>query len=159
GPRPAVGPPPDPLVAPAPPEPRRLCERAAPVEPARPAPPEARPEDTAHTLGNIRRLMLVSNLFMVVAIGAVLTVVGYRLFRSEPVPQPPPPPPPVAAPAPAKIPLDMTHTLPRGARILDTAAAGDRRVMTLEIDGATELRTFDIKTVQPTGRLSFGTVP
>src|SRR5262249_14981948 len=158
GPRPAVGPPPDPLVAPAPPEPRRLCERAAPVEPARPAPPEARPEDTAHTLGNIRRLMLVSNLFMVVAIGAVLTVVGYRLYRTKPAP-PAPPPPPVAAPAPAKIPLDMTLTLPRGARILQTAVAGERLVITLEIDGATEIRTFDIKTLQPTGRMSFATVP
>src|SRR5262249_50734193 len=103
------------------------------------------------------RLMLFSNLFMVVAIGAVLTVVGYRLFRSEPAP--PPPPPPAAAPAPAKIPLDMTLTLPRDARIVETAVAGERLVITLEIDGATEIRTFDIKTLQPTGRLSFGIVP
>jgi len=157
-PRAELGAPPEPLAAPESPEPpRRARERPAPEEPAPAAPPVARPEETARTLGNIRRLMLVSNLFMVVAIGAVLTVVGYRLFRSEPAP--PPPPAPVAAPAPAKIPVDMTLTLPRGARIIETAVAGERLVITLEIDGATEIRTFDIKTLQPTGRLSFGIVP
>jgi hypothetical protein len=112
--------------------------------------------DATRTLGNIRRLMLFSNLFMVVAIGAVLMVVGYRLFRTEPAPQPPP-----AAPKPvhANIPNDMTLTLPRGARIVQTAVAGDRLVITLEVDGATEIRTFDIRTLRPTGRLMFGTVP
>jgi len=157
-PRAELDPPPQPLAAPAPP-------RAALDEPATPAArdaarPAAQPldPDSTRTLGNIRRLMLASNLFMVVAIGAVLTVVGYRIYRIEPAP-PPPPPPPVAVPAAAKIPLDMTLTLPRGARILQTAVAGDRLVITLEIDGATEIRTFDVKTLQPTGRMSFATVP
>jgi hypothetical protein len=53
----------------------------------------------------------------------------------------------------------MTLTLPRGARIVGTAIAGDRLVITLQIDGATEIRTFDIKTLQPAGRLSFASVP
>jgi hypothetical protein len=144
----------EPLVAP------ETLPRAR-AEPAPVAPPAAgRPldPDATRTLGNIRRLMLISNLFMVVAIGAVLVVVGYRLFRSEPAPPPPPPTPP-AKPAPPAIPNDMTLTLPRGARIVQTAIAGDRLVITLSIDGATEIRTFDIKTLQPTGRLSFGTVP
>jgi hypothetical protein len=137
--------------------------RPAPSEPAAPAPPEApvaaKPldPDATRTLGNIRRLMLASNLFVVVAIGAVLAVVGYRIYRTEPAP--PPAPPPAAAPAPAKIPIDMTLTLPRGARIVEAAAAGERLVITLEVDGATEIRTFDIKTLQPTGRMSFTTVP
>jgi hypothetical protein len=156
-PRAELGPPPEPLVTPEPvvrPEP----ERPAPNEPAAAAgPPAARTldPDATRALGNIRRLMLVSNLFMVVAIGAVLAVVGYRIYRTEPAP----PPPPVAAPAPAKIPVDMTLTLPRGARIVGTAIAGDRLVITLQIDGATEIRTFDIKTLQPAGRLNFATVP
>ena len=139
-------------AAPAPP---------APTPPAAPAPPAARPldPDATRTLGNIRRLMLASNLFMVVAIGAVLTVVGYRIYRTEPAAPPPPSPPPVVAPVSPKIPLDMTLTLPRGARIVQTAVAGDRLVITLEIDGATEIRTFDIKTLEPTGRMSFATVP
>jgi hypothetical protein len=151
-PRAELRPPPEPLVAPEP-------VRPAPREPAAVAPASARPldPDATRTLGNIRRLMLASNIFMVVAIGAVLAVVGYRISRTEPAP--PPPPPPVAAPAPAKIPLDMTLTLPRGARILQTAVAGERLVITLQIDGMTEIRTFDIKTLQPTGRMSFATVP
>jgi len=151
-PRAELGAPPEPLVAPEP-------ARAAPHEPARPtAPTPARPfdPDATHTLGNIRRLMLISNLFMVVAIGAVLMVVGYRLFRTEPAP---PAPPPTPKPVLATIPNDMTLTLPRGARIVQTAVAGDRLVMTLEIDGATEIRTFDITTLQPTGRLKFDIVP
>jgi hypothetical protein len=138
------------------PEPARSAPREVPAA----ATPAARPldPDAARTLGNIRRLMLVSNLFMVVAIGAVLAVVGYRIYRTEP-PAPPPAPPPVAAPAPAKIPVDMTLTLPRGARIVATAVAGDRLVITIQIDGATEIRTFDIKTLQPAGRLGFATAP
>jgi hypothetical protein len=139
-------------------------EPLATSEPARPArtqapPPAGRPldPDATRALGNIRRLMLVSNLFMVVAIGAVLVVVGYRLFRSEPAP--PPPPPPTPKPALAAIPNDMTLSLPRGARIVQTAVAGERVVITLEIDGATEIRTFDVKTLQPTGRMSFTIVP
>lgn len=143
------------------PEPLRPASeplRPASAEPLRAAAPPGRPPepDTARTLGNIRRLMLVSNLFMVVAIGAVLVVVGYRLFRSEPAP---PPPPPTPKPALAAIPNDMTLTLPRGARIVQTAVAGDRLVLTLQIDGATEIRTFDIKTLRPTGRMSFATAP
>ena len=152
-PRAELSAPPEPLIAPAPPRP-------ALREPVRPVPPTAAPPlepDATRTLGNIRRLMLFSNLFMVVAIGAVLMVVGYRLFRTEPAPAPAPPPTP--KPAPANIPNDMTLTLPRGARIVQTAVAGDRLVITLEIDGATEIRTFDVATLQPTGRLSFGIVP
>ena len=112
-------------------------------------------------LARIRRLMLISNLFMLIAIAAVLGVVGYRVFRTEPAPPPAPPPAPAVAPAPKPpdIPLDMTLTLPRGARIVQTAVAGDRLVITLEIDGASEVRTFDVKTLQPAGRLSFGNVP
>ncbi|HXW29836.1 MAG TPA: hypothetical protein VEK55_10770 [Xanthobacteraceae bacterium] len=107
-------------------------------------------------MSRIRRLMLVSNLFMVIGIAAVLGVVGYRLFRTEA-----PPPAPVAkpAPAPADTPLDMTLTLPRGARIVQTAVAGDRLVLTLEIGGASEVRTFDIRTLKPAGRLSFANAP
>jgi hypothetical protein len=152
-PRAELGAPPDPLVAPEPahPAPGEPARPAAPTPPARPLDPDA-----TRTLGNIRRLMLFSNLFVVVAIGAVLAVVGYRLFRTEPAP---PPPPPTPKPVLATIPNDMTLTLPRGARIVATAVAGERLVITLEIDGATEIRTFDIKTLRPTGRLNFGIVP
>jgi hypothetical protein len=139
------------------PEPVRPLPRQAP--PAAPTAAKPLDPDATRTLGNIRRLMLASNLFMVVAIGAVLTVVGYRMYRTEPAAPPPPPVAAPAPPAPAKIPVDMTLTLPRGARILQSAVAGERLVITLQIDGATEIRTFDVKTLQPTGRMSFTTVP
>jgi hypothetical protein len=162
-PRAELGAPPEPLVAPEPAHPaRREPPPAAPREPTPvAAPTAARPldPDATRTLGNIRRLMLISNLFMVVAIGAVLAVVGYRIFRTEPAAPPPPPTPAAPKPVLATIPNDMTLSLPRGAHIVATAVAGDRLVITLEIDGATEIRTFDIKTLQPTGRLMFGIVP
>jgi hypothetical protein len=144
------------------PEPRAAPPRPAPSEPPASSPAAGRPldPDAARALGKIRRLMLISNLFMLIAIAAVLGVVGYRVFRAAPAPPPAPPPAPAATPAPAPaIPLNMTLTLPRGARIKQTAVAGDRLVITLELDGATEVRIFDLKTLQPTGRLSFGSAP
>ena len=54
---------------------------------------------------------------------------------------------------------EMTISLPRGARILQSAVANDRLLITLEIDGKPEVRTFDIKTLQPTGRLNLSATP
>ena len=53
----------------------------------------------------------------------------------------------------------MTLALPRGARVIQSAVAGDRLVITLEIDGKIEVRTFDVKTLQPAGRLNFSGTP
>jgi len=39
--------------------------------------------------------------------------------------------------------------LPKGARIVSTGVAGDRLVLTLDIGGVTEIRTFDAKTLKP----------
>jgi len=112
---------------------------------------------TARTLAKVRRLMLISNLFVLLAVVGVLGVIGYRVFRGEGsvVPAPLPPAPPVAT-AP---PIDMALSLPRGARILQTAVAEGRIVVTLEVEGATEIRTFDVQTLQPVGRMTFGSVP
>lgn len=52
-----------------------------------------------------------------------------------------------------------TATLPKGARILSTAVAGDRPVLTLDVGGATEIRTFDAKTLKPAGTLKFAQEP
>jgi hypothetical protein len=43
--------------------------------------------------------------------------------------------------------------------VIQSAVAGDRLVMTFEIDGKTEVRTFDVKTLQPAGRLNFSGTP
>jgi hypothetical protein len=42
---------------------------------------------------------------------------------------------------------------------MSTAIAGDRVVVTLDVDGATEIRTFDARSLQPAGRLRFANEP
>jgi hypothetical protein len=37
--------------------------------------------------------------------------------------------------------------------------AGDRLVVTVDIGGAIEIRTFDAKSLKPAGRLKFATEP
>ena len=54
---------------------------------------------------------------------------------------------------------DVTATLPKGARIVTTGIAGDRLVVMLDIGGATEIRTFDARTLQPKGQLRFVSEP
>jgi len=53
----------------------------------------------------------------------------------------------------------VTLSLPRGARVVQSAVANDRLSWTLEIDGKLEVRTFDVKTLQPAGRLNFSATP
>ena len=54
---------------------------------------------------------------------------------------------------------DTTSMLPKGARIVSTAVAGDRLVVTLDIGGVTEIRTFDAHTLKPAGKLKFANEP
>ena len=72
-----------------------------------------------------------------------LIAIGYRLFRSEG----------------STVDQPTLTVLPKGARIVSTAVAGDRLVVTLDIGGATEIRTFDARTLKPTGRLKFANEP
>ena len=95
-------------------------------------------------VARVRWLMLISGVTTLVAIAAVLGVIGYRLFRVEGS---------VAAPA------DVTALLPRGARIVATALSDERIAVTIEVAGATEIRTFDLRTLRPTGRLRFANEP
>jgi len=101
--------------------------------------PEPTPEQAALFL-RVRRMMLIAGLTTALAMSAVLVAIGYRLFRSEGSA--------VATP-------DATAVLPKGARIVSTGVAGDRLVLTLDIGGVTEIRTFDAKTLKPAGRLKF----
>lgn len=88
-------------------------------------------------------LMLISALTTVVAVGAVLVVIGYRVFKAG-----------ESAPV-----TEVTAMLPKGARIISTAAAGDRIAVTVQIGDGIEIRTFDPKTLQATGRLRFASEP
>ena len=91
----------------------------------------------------VRRMMLVAGLTTALAISAVLIAIGYRLFRSEG----------------SAVATDITASLPKGARVISTGVAGDRLVVTLEVGGATEIRTFDAHTLKATGRLRFVSEP
>lgn len=105
--------------------------------------PDPNPEQTAALVARVRRMMLIAGLTTAIGIGALLVVIGYRLFRTD-----------GSASTTA-----TTLSLPKGARIVATAAAGDRLIVTLDIGGATEIRTFDIRTLKPTGRLNFASEP
>src|ERR1044071_976314 len=97
----------------------------------------------ARIVARVRWLMAIAALTTFVGVAAVLTVIGYRIFRSE------------GSAAQA----DVTALLPKGARIVSTAVAGDRIAVTIDVGGATEIRTFDVKTLKPAGRLRFATEP
>ena len=107
-----------------------------------PVAPEPTPEQAA-LFARVRRMMLIAGLTTALAVAAVLIAIGYRLFRAG-----------ESAPA-----TDTTATLPKGARIVSTAVAGDRLVVTLDIGGAIEIRTFDAHTLKPAGKLKFANEP
>jgi hypothetical protein len=104
---------------------------------------EQTPEQAA-LFARVRRMMLIAGLTTALAVAAVLIAIGYRLFRSE---------------GSAVAATDAVATLPKGARIVSTGTAGDRLVVTLDIGGTTEIRTFDAKSLKPTGQLKFVTEP
>jgi hypothetical protein len=107
-----------------------------------PVAPEPTPEQAA-LFARVRRMMLIAGLTTALAVAAVLIAIGYRLFRASE----------------SAVATDTTATLPKGARIVSTAVAGDRLVVTLDLAGTTEIRTFDAKTLKPAGRLKFANEP
>ena len=104
--------------------------------------PEPTPEQAA-LFARVRRMMLIAGLTSALAVTAVLIAIGYRLFRSEG----------------SVVATDTTALLPKGARIVSTGIAGDRLMVTLDLGGATEIRTFDAHTLKATGRLKFANEP
>ena len=96
----------------------------------------------ARIVAKVRWLMLIAGATTLLAIAAVIGVIGYRVFKAE-----------------GSAPADVTALLPKGARVIATAVAEDRIAVTLDVGGAIEIRTFDAKTLKPTGRLRFATEP
>lgn len=88
-------------------------------------------------------MMLIAGLTTAVGVGALLIAIGYRLFRTD---------------GSVQV-TDVTATLPKGARIVSTASAGERLAVTVDIGGVTEIRTFDAKTLKAVGRLKFAVEP
>ena len=106
--------------------------------------PEPTPEQAA-LFARVRRMMLIAGLTSALAVAVVLIAVGYRLYRGEG--------------SPAASATDIIAMLPKGARIVSTAVAGERLVLTLDIAGVTEIRTFDARTLKPAGKLKFVNEP
>ena len=106
--------------------------------------PEPTPEQAA-LIARVRRMMLIAGLTSALAVAVVLIAVGYRLYRGEG--------------SPAAATTDITATLPKGAKIVSTAVAGERLVLTLDVGGVIEIRTFDAKTLKPAGKLRFANEP
>jgi hypothetical protein len=94
--------------------------------------------EQAALFARVRRMMLIAGLTTAMAVAAVLFAVGYRFFRTE-----------------ATTNAEVIATLPRGARVVSTGVARDRVVVTLDVGGSTEIRTFDARTLKPAGRLKF----
>jgi hypothetical protein len=100
--------------------------------------PEQTPEQAA-LFARVRRMTLIAGLTTGLAIAAVLFAIGYRLFKAEG----------------SVNPAEVTAVLPKGAKIVSVTVAGERVVVTLDVSGATEIRTFDAHTLKAVGRLRF----
>jgi hypothetical protein len=104
------------------------------------------PEQTSEQallLLRVRRMMLIAGVTTAVAIAAVLVAIGYRLFTSE-----------------GSVAVNnVTAVLPKGARITATTTAADQLILVLDVGGTTEIRTFDARTLRPSGRLTFTSEP
>jgi hypothetical protein len=97
----------------------------------------------ASFMSKVRWMMAISGATTLVAIAAILGVIGYRVFKSE-----------------GSAPLaEVTALLPKDARVVSVSAADDRIVVGVEVGGAIEARTYDVKTLRPTGRLTFANEP
>jgi hypothetical protein len=101
--------------------------------------------ETARIVAKVRRLMMIAAATTFIAVAVVIGVIGYRVFKAEGSA------PPAAA--------DVTVSLPAGARVISTAVSDDHIVVTIEVGGAIELRTFDPDTLKPLGRLRLNPSP
>ena len=110
-----------------------------------PSPDDEKPLDPAaqRIVDKVRWLMVLSGFATFLGIAVVIGVVGYRFFRAEG----------------SAAPSEVVAMLPKGAKIIAVTPAQDRIVITLEIGGATEIRTFDLRSLRPTGRLRFANEP
>jgi hypothetical protein len=108
--------------------------------------PAADPDPvTAGIVARVRWLMIISGLTTLIAIAAVIGVIGYRGFR--------------VGGSSTTANADTIVTLPKGARVTASAVSDERIIVTLDIAGLTEIRTFDVKTLTETGRIRFATEP
>lgn len=103
---------------------------------------EDKPLDPAQAeiVRKLKRMSMVSGLIMVGGFLVVFGVIAYRMSTG-------------GGSAPNWI--DATLPLPAGARVISTTTADGRLVVTIEVGGITEVRFFDLKTMESRGRITF----
>ncbi len=106
------------------------------------APADAAESAAAGVVARVRLMMIIAALTTALAIAAVVTVIGCRMYAAG-----------------SAAVTDGVVTLPKGARVISAAASDGRLAVLIEVGGSSELRTFDIKTLKETGRLRFATEP
>ncbi|MTW18439.1 hypothetical protein GJ689_19750 [Rhodoplanes serenus] len=99
--------------------------------------------EQARFMARVKLLMALSGVATLLGIAVVLGVVGYRVSKS----------------GGSVSDAAATVVLPKGGRVLATAVAGDRIVVTVESGEGLEVRTFDAQTLKPAGRLRFAVEP
>jgi hypothetical protein len=106
--------------------------------------PDDKPLDPeqARFMARVKLLMALSGVATFLGIAVVLGVVGYRVSKSG-----------------GSTESELTVQLPKGGRIVATAVAGERIVVTVESPSGLEIRSFDAQTLKPAGRLRFATEP
>jgi hypothetical protein len=104
--------------------------------------------EAAAFVAKVRRLMMIASATTFVAVGAIIAVIGYRVFHGQGSAAP------VVGPEAA-----LAATLPAGAKVLGTAVGDGHIVLTVEVAGAVELHTFDLNTLKPLGRLRLAPRP
>ena len=95
--------------------------------------------EAERAIASVRRLMMIASVttFLAVAPCSSSSAIAFRSWRKARRGQF----------------ADVTAALPAGAKVLSTAVGNDHIVVTIEVDGAIELRTFDPDTLKPLGRL------
>jgi hypothetical protein len=98
----------------------------------------------AAVIAKARRLMLVTLGITFLALAVVLMIVGYRIMNTGP-----------------NIPVltEATLPLPPGAKVLSTAVSDGKIMVTVDINGATEIVSFDQKSLKPVGRIQLKPQP
>jgi hypothetical protein len=99
--------------------------------------------ESERLVARARTMMMISGLTTVLAIAAVVTVIGYRMYGMA-----------------GGAPTEDTITLPKGARVTSMAAgSGGRIAVMIENGSVSEMRVFDLRTLKETGHVRFTNEP
>ena len=109
-----------------------------------PRPPDV---EAAAAIARVRRLMVIVVVATFLAVAVVIGIIGYRVFHSG-----------ESAQTPDEF-VDVTTALPAGAKVISTELDNEHIMVTVEVNGVTEILTFDPDTLKPLGRLRLAPKP